>query len=81
MHGTIARDARLVWCQRVVELVAISTGGDNKEGLRTHAVILNGNALFVLSLKGVSEETNSKVHSRGPHAVSVGDLSEQSSWI
>jgi len=71
VHEIDACDVRLVWCQRIVKLGVTCVSGNDKEGPRTHAVVLNGNALLILSLEGVPEETNSKVHSRGPHTVSV----------
>lgn len=33
--------------------------------------MFNGDALLILSFEGVSKEADSKVHGRGPHAVSV----------
>ena len=66
-----ARDVHLVRHQRIVELAVTDISRSNIEGLQTHAVVFNGNALCILSLERVPEETNSKVHGRGPHAVSV----------
>ena len=71
VRGTTVCDVRLLWSQRIIELAMTGISRNNIEVLQTHAVMFNGNALLILSLEGVSEETNSKVHSRGPHAISV----------
>lgn len=43
----------------------------DEEGPRTHAFVFNGDALLILPLKRVPEETNRKVHCGGQHAISV----------
>ena len=64
-------DVRIVWCQRIVELAMTSISKNKIYGLQTHTAVFDGDALFVLSLEGVTEETDGKVNGRGPHAVSV----------
>ena len=66
-----AHDVHLVRHQCIVELAVTDISRSSIEGLQTHTVVFNGNALCILSLERVPEETNSKVHGRGPHAVSV----------
>ena len=67
-------DVRLVGCQRIVELVVTRISKNSKEGPQTYAVVFNCNTLLILPFEGVPKETDGKVHSGGPHAVSVNFL-------